>query len=167
MHEAYISLGSNLQQPFVQVCRAVKALHHLPACRVSSVSPWYRSFAVGPGNQPHYINAAMHLQTDLSPVDLLRSLQGIEYRQGRQRVIRYGARSLDLDLLLYDNLILNEPELKIPHPMILQRNFVIFPLYDVAPSLVLPQGGVLAQVRQQTSSADLSILHMGGICRLN
>lgn len=141
MTPAYIALGSNLGDPPAQLKAAVAALARLPRSRLERTSWVYRSAAVGPGSQPDYLNAAALLLTALPPMPLLRALQAIEARQGRVRTERWGARTLDLDLLLYGDLTLDTPELQVPHPSMARRNFVLYPLLDIGgPDLRLPDG---------------------------
>jgi len=138
---AYIALGSNLGDPLAQLKAAVAALGRLPQSRLERLSNVYRSAAVGPGSQPDYLNAAALLQTALPPLPLLRALQEIETRQGRVRSRRWGARTLDLDLLLYGDLTIDTPKLQVPHPRMARRNFVLYPLLDISgPHLRLPDG---------------------------
>ncbi|RLQ20478.1 2-amino-4-hydroxy-6-hydroxymethyldihydropteridine diphosphokinase [Seongchinamella sediminis] len=139
MTRAYIALGSNLQQPLVQLQRAARALAALPASRIIAASGIYRSAAVGPGQQPDYLNAVIQLHTGLAPVKLLDALQGIENQQGRVRQQRWGARTLDLDILLYGDAALALPRLSIPHPRMAERDFVLYPLLEIGgPNLMLP-----------------------------
>ena len=100
----------------------------------------YKTQAIGPGNQPDYINAVACLNTQLSPLDLLDCLQQIEQQQGRVRTIRWGARTLDLDILLYDQQVIDSERLTIPHPRMHERAFVLAPLQDLDASIVLPTG---------------------------
>jgi len=140
MTDCFIALGSNLESPQDQVESGLRALSALPGCTLLSRSPWYTSRALGPGSQPDYVNGVARLETRLAPMELLRSLQAIETAHGRKRAERWAARTLDLDLLLYGLEIVDEPGLTIPHPEIKQRNFVIYPLFDLAPDLILPCG---------------------------
>ena len=103
-------------------------------------SPWYRSKAIGPGEQAAYINGVAEIESDLSAHDLLVTLQGIEQAQGRHRGERWAPRTLDLDILLFGNEEIDSDELTIPHPRLRERNFVLYPLHDVAPDLALPCG---------------------------
>lgn len=132
-HEAYIGLGSNLDNPLQQIRSAAQALSDLDTVNDCRLSPLYSSQPVGPQDQPDYINAVMRLKTRLEPLALLKQLQAIENQHGRVRSIRWGARTLDLDLLLYDHLTLNFPELIVPHPELKNRSFVLYPLADIAP----------------------------------
>ena len=132
MSKAYIGLGSNLEDPLAQLRRATAALAALPDTTLVAASSVYRSSPVGPDGQPDYLNAAARLDTALEPLTLLRALQAIEDAQGRVRGERWGARTLDLDLLLYDDLILDSNELTLPHPRIAERDFVLYPLAEIS-----------------------------------
>lgn len=132
-HLAYIGLGSNLDNPLQQIRSAAQAIGALNQVDDCLLSPLYSSQPVGPQDQPDYINAVMRLKTRLAPMELLKQLQTIENQQGRVRSIRWGARTLDLDLLLYDDQVLNLPELIVPHPELKNRGFVLYPLADIAP----------------------------------
>lgn len=138
MIDSYIALGSNLQHPLEQVNKALRQIAALPHSKLICHSSWYRSKAVGPGDQPDYINGVCKLSTTLDAIDLLHALQAIEQQQGRERLQRWAARTLDLDILLYENQLISLPELEIPHPRMKQRNFVLYPLYEISPELNLP-----------------------------
>jgi 2-amino-4-hydroxy-6-hydroxymethyldihydropteridine diphosphokinase len=141
MTPAYVALGSNLRQPHIQLRKAVAALDALPRTRLEKVSCAYRSAAVGPGAQPDYLNAVALIATTLEPEQLLDALQQVERAQGRVRDVRWGPRTLDLDLLLYGDRIVNTPRLTIPHPRLRQRHFVLYPLREISGSeLLLPDG---------------------------
>ncbi|MFZ5466228.1 MAG: 2-amino-4-hydroxy-6-hydroxymethyldihydropteridine diphosphokinase [Pseudomonadota bacterium] len=143
---AYIGLGSNLNDPAGQVRRALGVIAALPESRLAAASRLYRSPPMGPVDQPEYINAVAALETELAPRDLLHALQAIEQDFGRVRLRRWGERVIDLDLLLYDNLRLDSPELTLPHPGIGERAFVLCPLAELAPDLVIPGLGPLADL---------------------
>lgn len=136
---AYIGLGSNLEDPLQQLLNAVAALHQIESTRCEAISGFYRSRAVGP-KQPDYLNACARLSTRLEPEALLAELQAIEKRQRRVRSLRWGPRTLDLDILLFGNRTSTRTDLTLPHPRMLERNFVLAPLADLAPDLVLPSG---------------------------
>jgi len=155
-HIAYIGLGSNLGDPQQHIKNAVVALRSLPQSGRLHCSHYYRSKAIGPGKQPDYINAVVSITTSLPPLTLLRELQSIEHTHGRQRDIRWGARTLDLDLLLYGDHIISSKELQVPHPEIFNRNFVLYPLNDIAPTLVFPNGSHLTQLIKQQTMSDLN-----------
>ncbi|MBP6724359.1 MAG: 2-amino-4-hydroxy-6-hydroxymethyldihydropteridine diphosphokinase [Halioglobus sp.] len=156
MTPAYVGLGSNLQQPLLQLQRALIAIAQLPSSQLLRVSSVYRSAAVGPGEQPDYLNAALQLDTRLQPAELLAALQAIEQAQGRVRTIRWGARTLDLDILLYGDRQIATSSLTIPHPELQRRNFVLYPLAEIAgPHLVLPDGTELDTLIARCPRGDL------------
>jgi 2-amino-4-hydroxy-6-hydroxymethyldihydropteridine diphosphokinase len=144
---AYIGIGSNLDCPVSQVRQAFLALGALPASALVVQSPLYRTTPVGgaPG-QPDYLNAVAALDTALTPDHLLIALQAIETAQGRVRTVRWGPRTLDLDLLLYGQITRTDPRLTLPHPRLHQRAFVLYPLWDIAPLLTIPGQGSLAEL---------------------
>lgn len=149
MARVYIGLGSNLDDPAKHVVEALDAIDKTPQCRLIAVSSSYRSIAVGPGEQPDYVNAAALVETTLSPLALLDVLQAIELQHGRVRDIRWGARTLDLDILLYDNQELDSERLILPHPRAHERDFVLKPLADIDASLCFPNGhGVVDYLRE-------------------
>lgn len=142
----YLGLGSNLDDPLAQMQQAVAALRALAGSILVGQSGFYRSKPLGPQDQPDFINAVVALRTILLPQQLLHQLQTIESVQGRIRQQRWGPRQLDLDILLYGQLTLNTPDLTIPHPGLCERNFVLYPLYEIAPDLRLPDGRRLSQL---------------------
>ncbi|HFC54224.1 MAG TPA: 2-amino-4-hydroxy-6-hydroxymethyldihydropteridine diphosphokinase [Gammaproteobacteria bacterium] len=144
---AYVGLGSNLQDPVRQVRCALLALKQLPGTRVVASSSLYRSPPLGDKPQPDYINAVAALDTVLEPHRLLDELQALERRQGRRRGgERWGPRTLDLDLLLYGDLRINTRRLTVPHPGLVERAFVLYPLHEIAPDLHLGAAGPLADL---------------------
>ncbi|MCE9685774.1 2-amino-4-hydroxy-6-hydroxymethyldihydropteridine diphosphokinase [Shewanella sp. AS16] len=138
MVKVYIALGANLQQPVAQLDSAVQALAGLALPGSLRVSPYYASRPMGDVVQPDYVNAVASLDTELAPLALLDALQAIENHQGRLRQERWGPRTLDLDLLLYGDEVLSLPRLTVPHYGMRERSFVLIPLWDLAPELVLP-----------------------------
>lgn len=144
---AYIGLGSNLGDPILNIGSARRAIASLPDVEEIAFSPLYGSRPVGPQDQPDYVNAVMHIKTRLSAADLLKHLQQIENTHGRVRSVRWGARTLDLDVLLYGQQIINEPNLIVPHPEMPNRAFVLYPLADIADDdLTIPGNGRLAEL---------------------
>ncbi|WP_280548905.1 2-amino-4-hydroxy-6-hydroxymethyldihydropteridine diphosphokinase [Halomonas sp. 11-S5] len=133
---AWIGLGSNLDGPREHVERALGELDRLPLTRRIAASRLYASAPLGPADQPDYINAVALLATRLSPLALLDQLQALEQRHGRVRRRRWGPRTLDLDLLLFDDQRVTLPRLTLPHPEMARRAFVLVPLAELAPSLV-------------------------------
>ena len=143
MITAYIGLGSNLDHPREQVLRALDELDCIPESWLGASSSLYASPPMGPRDQPDYVNAVAQLHTGLSPLELLDALQSIEQEHNRVRGERWGARTLDLDLLLYGDEIIDQDRLVVPHPGIAQREFVLQPLAEIAPDLQLPGLGML------------------------
>ncbi len=145
MATAYLALGANLGDPAATVNAAFAALADLPQTRVAATSALYRTAPVGITEQPEFINAAARVETELSPLALLDALLDIEQQFGRVRLLQNGPRTLDLDVLLYENQVIDTPRLILPHPRMHLRAFVLFPLADVAPAdLPLPGRGTLA-----------------------
>lgn len=140
MDTAYVSLGSNLGDRLGEVSRAVDAIAHLPGTRVSKVSHAYESEAAYLEDQPPFVNAVVEVETGLGPEGLLVHLQQLEEEMGRVREAPKGPRVIDLDLLLYEGEERASEELTLPHPGLLERDFVITPLLEIAPGLRLPDG---------------------------
>lgn len=148
MERVYIGLGSNLADPRQQLRHALTALDALPDSRLVAVSSLYASDPLGPADQPRYNNAVAALDTGLAPLQLLDALQEIEQAQGRERKAeRWGPRTLDLDILLFGERLLEEPRLTVPHYHLHARAFVLYPLAEIAPpELQLPDGRRLADL---------------------
>lgn len=147
MPSAYIALGANLGQPSVQVRCAIDTINALPHSRVLQRSRLYKTPPWGVTEQPSFVNAVAHIETELTPQNLLRALLDIERDLGRERSgERWGPRVLDLDLLLYDDRVLREDHLILPHPRIADRAFVLLPLADLAPDLIIPGQGRVADL---------------------
>jgi 2-amino-4-hydroxy-6-hydroxymethyldihydropteridine diphosphokinase len=140
-HRAFIALGSNLQDPAAQVSSALREIAELPGTRLLRHSSLYRTAPVGYDNQPDFINAAAEVSTTQQPLALLRALLGLEARHGRERPFANAPRVLDLDLLIYDDQVMQTPELTLPHPRLYERGFVLFPLAEIAPDLDIPGKG--------------------------
>lgn len=136
----FIGIGSNLQDPLQQVHIATVSLQQLPHTRVERISSCYQSPPLGPPDQPHFINRVVSLHTALSPEELLDQLQAIEQRQGRVRSVHWGPRVIDLDILLYGERVITTERLTIPHAGLTQRAFFLYPLAEIAPELILPNG---------------------------
>lgn len=156
MIRTYIALGSNLRNPLEQLRSAVRAIGALADSRIGKISTCYSGPAVGPGAQPDYLNAVLQLDTRLAPLALLTELQAIEQRQGRVRSTRWGPRTLDLDLLLYGDRRIDSERLVVPHPGMAGRNFVLYPLLEIAPAnLMLPDGRDLGTLVAACPRGDL------------
>ncbi|MGA8118827.1 2-amino-4-hydroxy-6-hydroxymethyldihydropteridine diphosphokinase [Rouxiella badensis] len=147
MIRVYIALGSNLAQPVDQVNCALEALAHIPRTHLVQASSFYRSKPLGPQDQPDYLNAVVALDTQLPAHQLLDYTQAIEQNQGRVRKAeRWGPRTLDLDMLLYGNEIYATERLTVPHYDMKNREFMLYPLAEIAPELLFPDGESLQQV---------------------
>jgi len=157
MTRAFVGLGSNLADPERQLERATESLAALPRTRLTGRSPIYRTRPVGDPDQPDFLNAVAELATGLAAVELLRKLQRIERRQGRQRDPErpFGPRTLDLDLLLYGDSEIRRPGLVVPHPRIRERAFVLKPLADLAPMLDIPGQGRVADLLAAVDPVDV------------
>lgn len=152
MVAAYIGLGSNLDSPVDQVSRALGELNELPQTAMRSHSSLYQSRPMGGMDQPDYINAVALVDTGLEPEKLLAELQAIEKVHGRVREERWGARTLDLDLLLYGSTKIDTPDLTVPHPGVGERGFVLYPLYEIAPDLEIPDLGAVSELVNNCSA---------------
>jgi 2-amino-4-hydroxy-6-hydroxymethyldihydropteridine diphosphokinase len=147
MPRVYLGLGSNLAEPLAQLRGALTALAALPQSQLVGRSSFYVSDPLGPADQPRYVNAVAALDSELTPLQLLDALQAIELNQGRQRKAeRWGPRTLDLDILLFGDLMLDEPRLHVPHYHLHARAFVLYPLAELAPDLRLPDGRALTDL---------------------
>jgi 2-amino-4-hydroxy-6-hydroxymethyldihydropteridine diphosphokinase len=144
MNIAYVALGANLGDPAATVLAAFGALANLAETRIVHTSSLYRTAPLGIAEQPEFINAVAALQTTLAPETLLEALLDLEQRFGRLRAEKNGPRTLDLDLLLYNELELQLPRLTLPHPRLHLRAFVLLPLAEIAPHLQLPRRGSIA-----------------------
>lgn len=143
---AYIGLGSNLGGPMAQIAAALDRLGSLQETRLRAVSSCYRTAPVGLLDQPDFINCVASVTTTLAPRALLEAMLAIERSQARRRSVPNAPRTLDLDLLLYGDLRIEETGLTVPHPRLEQRGFVVIPLVEIAPELVLPSGVVAADL---------------------
>ena len=139
--EAFVGLGANIGEPETQVLRAIEALAKVPGTRVVAASSLYRSAPVGVGAQPDFVNAVARIETSLSARALLAELLAAEARSGRTRAFPGAPRTLDLDLLLYGDLVIAEPGLVVPHPRMHERAFVLAPLAEIAPEVAIPGKG--------------------------
>jgi 2-amino-4-hydroxy-6-hydroxymethyldihydropteridine diphosphokinase len=153
---AFLGLGSNLGNRLTNLQAAVDALQTEPGLRVTASSRVWETVPVGGPPQPDYLNAVIRAETDLSARDLLDVARRVEQRMGRVRKERWGARLLDVDILLYDEEQIDEPELVVPHPRMAERAFVLLPLLEVDPDPVLPDGTRLKEVRVDTGGVTPS-----------
>ena len=141
MNEAYVSIGTNLGDRAAHLDFALRSLAAVPDTRIVALSPVFETDPVGPPPQGAYLNAVVRVETALAPRALLDALLAIERAAGRERGARNAARTLDLDLLLYGDRIVDEPGLIVPHPRLAERAFILEPLAALAPGLVHPQRG--------------------------
>jgi 2-amino-4-hydroxy-6-hydroxymethyldihydropteridine diphosphokinase len=155
---AYVGVGSNLNQPRERVVEAFERLARLPDTRVELLSRIYLTRPMGPQDQPNFINAAAGLTTRLSARELLDALLDIERAMGRDRKERWGPRILDLDLLWMIGATIQEPGLTLPHPGVSERNFVLYPLFDIAPTLMIPGHGRVVHLKSRVDSDGISVL---------
>ncbi|NDO81391.1 2-amino-4-hydroxy-6-hydroxymethyldihydropteridine diphosphokinase [Citrobacter sp. NCU1] len=143
---AYIAIGSNLASPLEQVNAAIQALGEIPESRIVALSSFYRTPPLGPQDQPDYLNAAIALETTLLPEALLNHTQRIELQQGRVRKAeRWGPRTLDLDIMLFGDEVISTERLTLPHYDMKNRGFMLWPLFEIAPELVFPDGITIRQ----------------------
>ncbi len=155
----FVALGSNLNDPSSQVTRAFEAIGNLPKTMLIKQSSLYQSAPVGYANQPDFINAVAEIRTQLSPGDLLDALLNIEHAAGRERPFANAPRVLDCDLLLYGDMAIHTEKLTLPHPRMHERGFVLLPLAEIAPDLVIPNHGSvvkLALAHQNQSTKKLN-----------
>ncbi|WP_369310245.1 2-amino-4-hydroxy-6-hydroxymethyldihydropteridine diphosphokinase [Providencia rettgeri] len=146
MEQVYIAVGSNLGEPLKQAQQAIAALDAIPSSRVTATSPIYRTKPLGPQDQPDFLNLAVLLETTLEPEALLNYTQQIELDLGRVRKDeRWGPRTLDLDIMLFGDRVINTPRLTVPHYGLKEREFMLYPLSDIAPTLVFPDGETLSE----------------------
>ena len=160
MKKVFIGLGSNLDDPLSQLKKAIEYLKQYEMLNVINISNFYSSPPMGPQDQPDFINAVVEVATSLSAEQLLDELQKIEYQQGRERKQHWGARTLDLDILLYGSEVINTERLIVPHRGVSERNFVLYPLNDlVEKNFKRPELGKISEL--------LAACPMIGITRLS
>ncbi len=158
MITVFIAVGSNLADPVGQAQNAIQALHKLPKSEFVKSSSLYSSTPMGPQDQPDYINAVVEIKTELTPLELLDCTQAIELEQGRVRKEeRWGPRTLDLDIILYGNEVIDSERLIVPHYGMKEREFVLYPLAEIAPNLTLPCGSRLEDLLTVVDKNGLNI----------
>jgi 2-amino-4-hydroxy-6-hydroxymethyldihydropteridine diphosphokinase len=158
-HPAYVALGSNLSDPARQVESAIDALAAMAGTRLVSRSSLWKSRPLGPSDQPDFVNAVAGLLTTATPQAFLAALKELERRLGRSLpVVRWGPRVIDLDLLLYGDRQADDPDLTLPHAGLHQRNFVLYPLAEIAAELWVPGRGRVRTLKQRAASDGLERL---------
>jgi 2-amino-4-hydroxy-6-hydroxymethyldihydropteridine diphosphokinase len=155
---AYVAIGSNLNQPRERIAEACTHLAGLAETRLEVRSPLYRARPMGPQDQPDFVNAAVGLLTRRSPHDMLDALLAVERRMGRIRGQRWGPRVIDLDLVWMVGTGVDDPRLKLPHPGVSMRNFVLYPLSDIAPTLDIPGHGRVLELKRALGGDGISLL---------
>lgn len=159
MATVYLALGANLNAPREQLNNAILALQTLPHCELISVSHHYASKPMGPQDQPDYVNAVAAIKTSLLPEQLLDFTQKIELDHGRVRKEeRWGPRTLDIDILLFGNQVINTERLTVPHYGLTEREFVVYPLLEIAPDITLPTGKRLTDITATLALNELQQL---------
>lgn len=158
MHQAFIALGSNLQNPQAQVEWALQTIANTAKIKLIKASSLYKTAPVGYENQPDFINAVAEIETDLSPVALLQKLLEIETQHGRERPFPNAPRILDLDVLLYEGIATNTPELTLPHPRMHLRGFVMLPLAEIAPKISIGNHGFADDLASKCDNLGISKL---------
>lgn len=138
MTVAYIGLGSNIGDKAGNILKALDILGQLNEIKITNVSSFYETEPIGYEDQDWFVNAVAQIETTLPPTELLGAFKKIEQTMGRKNIIRWGPREIDIDLLIYDQLCLDSPELVIPHPRLHERAFVLGPLAEIAPELIHP-----------------------------
>lgn len=160
MIRVYIALGSNLAQPLQQVNTALEALGRIPHTQLIVCSSFYRTKPLGPQNQPDFLNAAVALDTLLTAEQLLDETQAIERNQGRERKDqRWGPRTLDLDIMLYGDRVIDTDRLTVPHYGLKEREFMLYPLAEIALDLVFPDGETLADCLKRVPENGMARWH--------
>mgnify|MGYP000273777139 CR=1 FL=1 len=161
MITAYIAVGSNLADPVSQANLAIETLKNLPRTTFVATSQLYSSTPMGPQNQPDYINAVVAIKTELTPIELLDCTQKIEQEQGRVRKDeRWGPRTHDIDILLFGEQTLNLPTLTVPHYGMTLREFVIYPLLEIAPNIIMPDGIKISDLQKTVPLNGLSKIQL-------
>ncbi len=155
---AFIGLGSNMANPKRQITSAIKSLGEIQSTRVMQASSIYKSKPVGPQDQDDYVNAVIKLDTGLDALELLDALQAIENAHGRVRKERWGPRTLDLDILMYGDEVINNKRLTVPHPEISHRCFVLAPLAEIEPDCVIPEIGQVKKLLKSVEKDGLEII---------
>jgi len=157
---AYIGLGSNLAEPIQQVLQGIEDIKNLEHATINHISSLYQTPPMGPQDQPHYVNAVVEISTSLKPLPLLACLQAIETQRGRTRDTgRWGARTLDLDILLYEDTVSTDPILTLPHPGIALRSFVLYPLNEINPQLHIDGLGSISRMLRSLNQPCPSLIN--------
>ncbi len=161
---AYIGIGSNVGDPLNNCLKAIDLMNHIDGCRVADRSDFFRTEPVGSISQEWYVNGVVRIETTLRPRDLLRSLLAIESQMGRVRRQKWEPRIIDLDILLYGNEVVEEDDLRIPHPLMHQRRFVLMPMVQLDPGLIHPvTGRTMAELMDDLNVDGQTVVPLGGV----
>lgn len=158
MKEAYIALGSNLEDPIAQIEQAILNLSQIPKTVLRMKSSLYRTPPWGITDQPEFVNAVVKIETGCSPYTLLENLQIIEKNQKKKKTEKWGPRTIDCDLILYGNEIIESALLTVPHPRMFTRGFVMVPLAEISPTLIFPRGESITDLLVQCDCAGIEKL---------
>lgn len=153
--QAFIGLGSNLDNPAQRLISALSALQRMPGMTLLHHSRLFSSAPIGPQDQPDYVNAVACVAFTGLPHTLLHTLQALELAAGRERIRHWGERTLDLDILLIDDQQIDTPDLQVPHPQMIHRAFVLYPLLEICPAALLPDGTSLSSFLEQVKDQRL------------
>lgn len=159
---AYLGLGSNLGNREENMKKAVASLDTTAGIEVERLSSWYETAPVGKTNQGWFLNSVARIKTTMPARELLRAVLAVEQHLGRVRRERWGPRTIDIDILLYDDINVKEPDLEIPHPRMLERAFVLIPLAEIAPDLILPDGRRAAAAARDNFPGQEVLPYTGG-----
>jgi len=157
--DCYLGLGSNLGERAANLARALTLLDETEGITARRVSSVYDTAPVGVTDQPRFLNLVARIGCSLGPVELLRACKNIEHAMGRRDTGRWGPRLIDIDILLCGDLVLTGDDLTLPHPLLRERQFVLIPLHEIAPDLILPGGEPLAELIEETAD----VVRLGGL----
>lgn len=160
---AYLGLGSNIGDRIANLQDAVRLVGRLDKVRISKASSVYETEPVGYIDQPNFLNCVIEIDTDLSPKELLKQTNEVEIKLKRKRSIRWGPRTIDIDILLFDEINVDEPDLEIPHPRICERAFVIEPLLELSPNIEIKGFGKLEECKKNVADQKIKKLAVADI----
>jgi 2-amino-4-hydroxy-6-hydroxymethyldihydropteridine diphosphokinase len=162
----FLGLGANLAQPEQQILTAIETLRQSVDVKLVRSSRLFRSSPMGPKDQPDYVNAVVEIETELAPLTLLDFCQLIEQAHHRERAVRWGARTLDIDILSVDDLVIQSERLTLPHPGIASRDFVLLPWRDIAPDYIIPNLGAVVSIHVAADFAAHPLSSLDGVSSL-
>ena len=157
-HSVFLGLGSNLGEPKRNILKAVDLLREQTQCEAAQLSPLYLTPPFGEVEQPDFVNAVVEIYCSLTPQELLKTCKSIEVEMGREESVHWGPRLIDIDILIFDDLEIDDENLKIPHPEIQERAFVLYPLTDLDKNLELPRLGKTSELKSRLDMPEISLL---------